>query len=367
VRAAHSRLLALACVVSANVQAIDLAHIRLPPGFRIEIYADDVPNARQMARGADGVLYVGTRSAGAVYAVVDADGDYRADAVKRIAHGLNMPSGVAWRNGSLYVAEVQRVLRFDDIGSRLDDPPSPVVVTDDLPHDRHHGWKSIDFGPDGWLYVPVGAPCNVCLRDPPYATIQRMQADGSARETWVQGVRNSVGFAWHPDTGEMWFTDNGRDMLGDDRPSCELNRVTQQGQHFGFPYVHGGDVPDPGYSVPADAPDFTPPALKLGAHIAPLGVLFYTGQQFPAAYRGSMLIAEHGSWNRSEPVGYRLVHVTLNGSEVERQEVFASGWLRNEQVSGRPVDLEQLPDGSVLVSDDEAGAIYRIRYQATDD
>jgi glucose/arabinose dehydrogenase len=259
------------------------------------------------------------------------------------------------------------VLRFDDIGGRLDDPPSPVLVTDDLPDDRHHGWKSIDFGPDGWLYVPVGAPCNVCLRDPPYATIQRMRPDGSARETWVRGVRNSVGFAWHPATGEMWFTDNGRDMLGDDVPSCELNRVTAQGQHFGFPFVHGGDVPDPEYAAPPDAPAFIPPAVKLGAHVAPLGVLFYTGQQFPAAYRGSLLLAEHGSWNRSAPVGYRLVHVRLNGSEVVRREVFASGWLQGEQVSGRPVDLEQLPDGSVLVSDDDAGVIYRISYQGTDD
>ncbi len=359
--------LALAWAIATNAQAIDLADLTLPPGFRIELYADSVPNARQMARGDDGVLYVGTRSAGAVYAVIDADGDYRAEAVKRIAGGLNMPSGVAWRDGSLYVAEVQRVLRFDDIGRRLDDPPSPVIVADDLPDDRHHGWKAIDFGPDGFLYVPVGAPCNVCLRDPPYATIQRMRADGSQRETWVRGVRNSVGFAWHPATGEMWFTDNGRDMLGDDVPSCELNRVTQQGQHFGFPYVHGGDVPDPDFVAPADAPDFVAPAVKLGAHVAPLGVLFYTGTQFPAAYRGSLLVAEHGSWNRSEPVGYRLVHVSLNGSDVVRHEIFASGWLRDGQVSGRPVDLEQLPDGSVLVSDDDAGAIYRISYQGTDD
>ena len=366
-RAARCHLMALLGAVAVNAQAIDLTTISLPPGFRIDLYADNVPNARQMALGADGVLYVGTRSAGAVYAVLDEDGDFRADAVKQLAAGLNMPSGVAWRDGSLYVAEVQRVLRFDDIGRRLDDPPSPVIVTDDLPDDRHHGWKAIDFGPDGWLYVPVGAPCNVCLRDPPYASIQRMRADGSARETWVRGVRNSVGFAWHPTTGEMWFTDNGRDMLGDDIPSCELNRVTRQGQHFGFPYVHGGDVPDPEYVAPADAPAFVPPAVKLGAHVAPLGVLFYSGQQFPDAYHGSLLIAEHGSWNRSGPVGYRLVRVMLNGSEVVREDVFASGWLQGEQVSGRPVDIEQLPDGSVLVSDDEAGAIYRISYSRSDD
>ena len=358
-RAVPALVLCLAGVAGAAEAA--LPGITLPPGFEIDLYADDVPNARQLTHSASGIVYAGSRGDGRVYAVIDRDGDFRADEVKVIARGLNMPSGVTWHDGSLYVAEISRILRYDDIDAHLEDPPTPVVIYDGLPSDRHHGWKFIDFGPDGWLYVPVGAPCNACLRDPPYATIQRIHADGSARETWVSGVRNSVGFAWHPTTGEMWFTDNGRDMLGDDIPSCELNRVTRQGEHFGFPFVHGGDVSDPDYRSPVDAPAFVAPAAKLGPHVAPLGVIFYTGAQFPAEYRNSLLIAEHGSWNRSEPIGYRIVRVTLDAdSKVVDQQVFASGWLKGRRVTGRPVDLEQLPDGSVLVSDDDAGRLYRI-------
>ena len=346
----------------------DLRDISLPAGFRIDVYARDVPNARQMALGDDGVLYVGSRGAGMVFAVIDADGDFRADNVRIIARGLNLPTGVAYRDGNLYVAEVQRVLRYDDIGNHLDKPPQPVVVSDKLPADRHHGWKYIGFGPDGRLYVPVGAPCNVCLKDPPYASILRMNADGSGIETVARGIRNSVGFAWHPVTGELWFTDNGRDMLGDDVPSCELNRVTAVGQHFGFPFMHGVNTPDPEFGKSRPAEPLVPPVAELGPHVAPLGMLFYTGTQFPAAYRNSILIAEHGSWNRSEKIGYRVVKVTLDAAgKVTSQEPFASGWLKGERVSGRPVDLEQLPDGSVLLSDDEAGVIYRISHPAGDD
>ncbi|MGE3772387.1 MAG: sorbosone dehydrogenase family protein [Gammaproteobacteria bacterium] len=357
-------LLMLACL-SSSVTAAGLPPIALPPGFEISVYAEHVPNARQLTRSANGVVYAGSLDEGSVHAVVDRDGDFIADEVKTIARGLNMPSGVAWRNDSLYVAAVSRILRYDDIDARLSDPPAPVVVHDALPDARHHGWKFIDFGPDGLLYVPVGAPCNVCLRDPPYATIQRMRPDGSGRETYAAGVRNSVGFAWRPGTEELWFTDNGRDMLGDDLPSCELNRATAPGQHFGFPYLHGGDVPDPEFRAPIDAPAFVPPAARLGPHVAPLGVLFYTGTQFPPEYRGSLLIAEHGSWNRSEPIGYRVVRVDLDAAgKVVGHEVFASGWLDRRKVHGRPVDLELLPDGSVLLSDDAADRIYRIRYAA---
>lgn len=359
------RALAVLCVLgSSPVAAEELPQIDLPPGFVIELYGADVPNARQLARSPAGIVYAGSREDGSVRAVIDRDGDFRADEVHVIARGLNMPSGVTWHDGSLYVAATGRILRYDDIDARVMDPPTPVVVTDSLPNDRHHGWKFIDFGPDGLLYVPVGAPCNVCLRDPPYATIQRMRSDGSGMETYAAGVRNSVGFAWHPTLGDFWFTDNGRDMLGDDVPNCELNRVTAPGQHFGFPYVHGGDVPDPDFVPPANAPTFVAPVAKLGAHVAPLGALFYTGSQFPAEYHHSLFVVEHGSWNRSEPVGYRVVRIILDAQgEVSGQTVFASGWLRGREVSGRPVDLEQLPDGSLLLSDDAAGRLYRIHYR----
>ena len=349
----------------ASTSAVaELPAIALPPGFELSVFADGVPNARQLTRSPAGIVYAGSREDGMVHAVVDRDGDFVADAVIPIARELDMPSGVAWHDGSLYVAEVSRILRYDDIDNRLDGPPAPVVVHDGLPRDRHHGWKFIDFGPDGWLYVPVGAPCNVCVREAPYATLQRMRPDGTGRETYAYGVRNSVGFAWRPGTDELWFTDNGRDMLGDDIPSCELNRVTAPGQHFGFPFIHAGEVPDPDYTAPPDAPPFVAPVAKLGPHVAPLGALFYTGTQFPDDYRGDLLVADDGSWNRSEPIGYRVVRIDIDeeGRDLG-QQVFASGWLdANGQVHGRPVDLELLPDGSVLLSDDDAGRIYRIRY-----
>ncbi len=366
--AAALTLVAGLAVTSARADPPDLRDITLPAGFRIDVYARDVANARQMALGDDGILYVGSRGAGMVYAVIDADGDFRAETVRIIARGLNLPTGVAYRDGNLYVAEVQRVLRFDDIGNHLDTPPQPVIVTDQLPADRHHGWKYIDFGPDGRLYVPVGAPCNVCLKDPPYASILRMNADGSGLETFARGIRNTVGFDWHPVTGELWFTDNGRDMLGDDIPACELNRATGPGQHFGFPYVHGTNTPDPEFGKTQAPAPLVPPVLELGPHVAPLGMLFYTGTQFPAAYRNAVLIAEHGSWNRSRKIGYRVTKVTLDDAgAVTSHEPFASGWLQGERVSGRPVDLEQLPDGSVLLSDDEEGVIYRISHPVADD
>lgn len=366
--AAVLALVAGLALTSARAAPPDLRDITLPAGFRIDVYARDVANARQMALGDDGILYVGSRGAGMVYAVIDADGDFRAETVRIIARGLNLPTGVAYRDGALYVAEVQRVLRFDDIGNHLDTPPKPVVITDQLPADRHHGWKFIEFGPDGRLYVPVGAPCNVCLKDPPYASILRMNADGSGLETFARGIRNTVGFDWHPVTGDLWFTDNGRDMLGDDTPSCELNRATGPGQHFGFPYVHGANTPDPEFGKAKLPAPLVPPVVELGPHVAPLGMLFYTGTQFPAAYRNAVLIAEHGSWNRSRKIGYRVTKVTLDDAgAATSHEPFASGWLQGERVSGRPVDLEQLPDGSVLVSDDEEGVIYRISHPAADD
>ena len=356
---------------SAAESDLPLDSIRLPEGVRIAVYASGVPDARSMARSPSGVLYVGSRGAGNVYAVIDKDGDHRAERVVTIASGLRSPNGVAFRDGALYVAEISRVLRFDGIEERLDDPPEPVVVTDDYPSDRHHGWKFIAFGPDGWLYVPVGAPCNICKsEDPIYASITRIRPDGSGREIYAEGVRNTVGFTWHPETGELWFTDNGRDMLGNDVPPDELNLAPEKGLHFGYPHCHGGTISDPEFGAERGGEGvcekYVPPAQNLGPHVAALGLEFYSGEMFPAEYRGQLFIAEHGSWNRDDPIGYRVTLVRLDGNRATSYDVFAEGWLPGDDEDaawGRPVDLEILPDGSMLLSDDRAGAIYRITYE----
>ena len=340
---------------------LPIERLKLPSGFSVAVFAR-VQGARSLARGPRGTVFVGTRD-DSVYAVVAGDGDGRSDEVLRIARGLESPNGVAVRDGALYVAEISRVLRFAAIEDNLAKPPEPVVVSAAFPDDRHHGWKFIRFSPDGQLYVPVGAPCNVCERDDPrYASIMRMKPDGTGLEVFAAGVRNTVGFDWHPATGELWFTDNGRDMLGDDLPPDELNRAPAKGLHFGFPFCHGGFFLDPGLGKGRTCDEFTAPVVKLGAHVAALGMRFYTGKAFPAAYHGQILVAEHGSWNRSERVGYRLALVRLEGSRVIGHETFVEGWKSGDEVWGRPVDLEVLPDGSLLVSDDHAGAIYRIGY-----
>lgn len=340
-----------------------LSAIKLPPGFKIDIYADQVTGARSMALSPSGVLFVGTRDTGRVYAVIDQDKDFKADRIVTIAQGLNMPNGVAVRNGDLYVAEVRRILRFSQIESRLDKAGAPEVVYDQYPGDRHHGWKFIRFGPDGKLYVPVGAPCNVCRsQEPVYATITRLDPDSGAMEIFAHGVRNSVGFDWHPRTGELWFTDNGRDWLGDDQPPDELNHAPLQGLHFGFPFCHAGLIADPEYGGQQTCAQFTSPAIPLGAHVAALGMRFYTGRMFPRQYRGQIFIAEHGSWNRSQKVGYDIALVKLSDGRAVSYEPFAQGWLLGNTAWGRPVDVELMPDGSLLVSDDSNGVIYRITY-----
>lgn len=354
----------LAVVLYAwNVRRPDLDRIELPPGFSIFTVTDAVPDARQLALGDDGTVFAGSMGAGAVYAVRDTDSDGTADSVYTVAEDLRMPSGVAFRDGSLYVAAVSRVLRYDDIERRLHDPPPPVTIRDDLPADRHHGWKFIAFGPDGWLYVPVGAPCNICFSsDERYASILRMRPDGSDLEVYARGVRNSVGFDFDPADGTLWFTDNGRDNLGDDEPPDELNRVSTAGEHFGYPFCHGGVVPDPEYGSARSCDEFTAPRLNLGPHVAAIGMRFYTGTQFPERYRGQIFIAEHGSWNRSTPIGYRVTLVRREGTRAVRYEPFAEGWLRGRSAWGRPADVLVADDGSLLVSDDRQGAIYRIRY-----
>lgn len=345
-------------------QGLMLERIKLPPGFEIGLYAGNVPNARSMALSPRGTLFVGTRSAGNVYAIVDHNKDNKGDEIITIATGLNMPNGVAFRDGALYVAEVNRVLRIDNVEQRLNNPPPPVIVNDRFPRDRSHGWKFIAFGPDGRLYVPVGAPCNICEPDENrYAVITRMKPDGTSREVFARGVRNTVGFDWHPETKELWFTDNGRDWLGDNNPPDELNHAPKPGMHFGYPYCHGGDIPDPEFGQKRPCAAFTPPAQKLGPHVASLGMRFYTAAAFPPRYRNQIFIAEHGSWNRSTPIGYRVTLVRLVNNRAVAYEVFAEGWLQGSRAWGRPVDILVMPDGSLLVSDDHAGAIYRISYK----
>jgi glucose/arabinose dehydrogenase len=348
----------------------------VPAGFHVTVFADSVQNAREMALGPLGTVFVGSMIAGKVYALIDRNGDHKAERVVVIASGLNQPNGVAMRGGALYVATASKILRFDDIERRLDSPPASVVVRDSLPNpNAGHTWKFIAFGPDNLLYMSVGAPCNVCLSPPMVSTILRMKPDGSALEVFAAGVRNSVGFDWHPKTREMWFTDNGRDMLGDDVPNDELNVAWKPGLHFGFPFCHQGDIPDPEFGAQRACSTTEPPAQKLGAHVAALGITFYTGDMFPASYKNTAIIAQHGSWNRTVPSGYRVMVAHTDGRRVTSDEPFLEGFLPGGNASapsgrgaaraavGRPVDVLQMPDGSILISDDTGNRILRVSYQ----
>lgn len=357
-RYAFAVLLTMVFSTGCAHAALPLEKIKLPKDFKITVFAADLPGARALTMGEKGTIFVGTRGQGKVYAIA------KNGKVHTIAKGLHEPNGVAFLNGSLYVAEINRILRFDKIEAKLESPPAFQVVTTDLPSKLHHGWKFIAFGPDKKLYVPVGAPCNVCAVDDPYAAILRMNADGGAREVFARGVRNTVGFDWHPVTKELWFTDNGRDMLGDSMPPDELNRAPRSGMHFGFPFCHGGSIADPSLGGGRKCSEFTPPVQKLEPHVAALGMRFYTGQQFPAEYRQQIFIAEHGSWNRSTPLGYRVMLVKLDDNGRSRgTSVFAEGWLQDGKAWGRPVDVLVDGDGSLLVSDDKAGVVYRISYK----
>ncbi len=343
--------------------SLPLDLITLPEGFRISLFAGNIKNARSLAQSPEGTIYVGNRSSDKVYALKDRDGDFKADQKFTIASGLNSPNGVAFKDGDLYVAEINRILRFKDIESQLENPPEPEVVTDNYPTDGHHGWKFIRFGPDEQLYVPVGAPCNICgEEDPIYASLTRLDLSTGTHEVIANGIRNTVGFDWHPISKELWFTDNGADWLGDDLPGDELNVLNTEGQHYGFPYCHQGNLDDETFTG-RSCDEFTAPVQILGPHVAALGMRFYTGQQFPESYRNQIFIAEHGSWNRSKKIGYQVSMVRQNSDGSTSYEPFAEGWLKGESVWGRPVDVEVLPDGSLLVSDDYANAIYRIAYE----
>lgn len=340
-----------------------LSHLELPDGFSIEYYAENVKDARSMCLSEDEVLFVGTYDEGKVYALTDQNKDQKADTIYVIAEGLNMPNGVALQDGDLYIAEVSRISVIRDVHDHLHQLNTPEIIYDGFPTDRHHGWKYIAFGPDGHLYVPIGAPCNVCERsDPIYSTITRLDITGGEPEIIARGIRNSVGFNWQPETELLWFTDNGRDMMGDNMPGDELNLVKEEGTHFGFPYCHQGDTPDPKFGEGHDCEDYQAPVQVLGPHVAALGLEFYRSGQFPNDYSESIFIAEHGSWNRSEPIGYRISRVELDGERSVNYEPFISGWLRNGEALGRPVDLEWMPDGSLLISDDQSGCIYRVVY-----
>lgn len=346
----------------ALAKKYNLEKIKLPKGFVIDVYAE-VPNARSMSLSPAGILYVGNRSGDKVYAVTDDNKDGRAEKVYTIASGLNTPNGVAFKNGNLYIATISEILKLEDIENKLANPPAPKIVFNKYPTDKHHGWKYISFGPDGKLYVPVGAPCNICKKDDPvYSSITRINEDGSGMEVFANGIRNSVGFAWHPESKQFWFTENGRDMMGENVPGDELNTAPQAGMHFGFPYCHQGNILDPEFGAGKDCSNYTAPVQVLGPHVAALGMRFYTGSMFGEEYRNRIFIAEHGSWNRTEPLGYRVSQVNLDSSGKSTGcSVFAEGWLQPDgTVLGRPVDVQVMPDGAMLVSDDYAGVIYRI-------
>ena len=350
--------------------------ITLPLGFSISVYAE-VPYAREMCLSPGGTLFVGSFDPGGrVWAVKDYDQDNRADEVFELASGYNQPVGVAFQDGDLYFSASHAIYKLVDVEADLANPPVPQLVSDAYAHRDGHEWKFIRFGPDGQLYVPIGAPCNICDANAEdgvlfYGTLTRMQAGGAAYDLVARGIRNTVGFDWSPVTGELWFTDNGRDNLGDNIPNDELNRIPSgsglnaSAPHFGYPYWHNAAIPDPDYGSGHDASEFTLPAQELGPHVASLGMRFYTGSMFPAEYQNDIFIAEHGSWNRTVPIGARITRVRVNaaGTASEGYEVFAAGWQREDGSRwGRPADVLVMPDGALLVSDDTGNAIYRIAY-----
>ena len=356
--------LALATPASLSAEELPLNKLKLPDGFKIAVYAK-AAGARSMTLGDDGTVYVGTRD-NEVYAVINADKDGQSDKVVTIAKDLRQPNGVAYRNGDLYVAEISQIRVFKGIAEQLKKAPKTYesnVLPVKFPDDKHHGWKFIAFGPDDKLYVPVGAPCNVCDKGDDYSAIFQVDAEGKGKTLFAKGIRNTVGFAWHPETKVLYFTENGRDMMGDNLPEDELNKAEKPGLDFGFPECHADGVADPDFGRDPNAcKNSEKPITLLGPHVAALGMRFYTGSQFPN-YRHKIFIAQHGSWNRTEPAGYQIVTVTLDKNGKGKMEPFITGWLGNIGGAwGRPVDVLELPDGSLLISDDHADVIYRVTY-----
>ncbi len=353
----------LGLLQSPEVRSFELSKLHLPDNFSISVFAR-IPAARSLSLSPSGTLFVGTRGAGKVYAVLDTDKNFVADKIYTLAQDLGMPNGIAFHKGDLYVADIHQVLRFKDVENNLAKTTNFEVIYKKLPRKFHHGWRYIAFGKDGLLYMAVGAPCNVCLeKDPIFATIIRINLETKTHEIIAQGVRNSVGFDWHPLTSELWFTDNGRDFLGDNLPPCELNSLSQKNQHFGFPYCHGKNIADRDFNQKT-CDSFVPPRYEFPAHVSPLGMRFYTGKMFPKKYRNQIFVAEHGSWNRTKKVGYKVSLIELENNRVISYTDFIKGFLQpGEEVLGRPVDIIVDHTGALLISDDRAGLIYRVTYK----
>ena len=343
-------------------EKLPAAQLKVPKGFKIEVYASGIPNARSLRLGDKGTVFVSNRVLDKVYAIVERNGKREA---KVIASGLDRPNGLAFHKGTLYIAEGAKISKLENIEDSLDNPPKPVLIYSDFLNHQSHGWKFMALGPDNKLYVNVGSPCNICEPPPTNGQIRRINLDGSGAEIVARGVRNSVGFDWHPVSKEFYFTDNGRDWLSEDLPEDELNRVTKLGQHFGFPYCHQGNFTDREFGWGRSCDEFEKPIALLGPHSAALGMRFYTGKMFPSQYQNAIFIARHGSWNRTKKIGGDIIVAKLNkDGSVKSQELFLTGFLQNNEYTGRPVDVQVMKDGSLLVSDDHAGAVYRVTYGA---
>ncbi len=353
----------------AYSQTIALDKLILPDGFSINLYAK-LKNPRQMSLGDDGTVYVGSidSAGGRIYAVLNPNNGAVASEVVVIDKGLKLPSGLTYKDGDLYVGAVSHIYRYNDIAANLKSGVKREVITDKLPTKSHHGWKFLEFGPDGLLYIPIGAPCNICEPDEIFASIHRMDVNSADKtlEHVARGIRNTVGFDWDPVSGDLWFTDNGRDAMGDEMPADELNHVTKINQHFGYPYIHQGDTPDPEFGIGKNPADYTPPAQKLAPHAGAIGMAFYKGDMFPSSFKNNIIIAEHGSWNRSKEVGHTghmLTLVTIKDGKAVDYQPFITGWLQNNKAWGRPADVLELKDGSLLIADDQANALYRVTYK----
>ncbi|MDA0900330.1 MAG: PQQ-dependent sugar dehydrogenase [Proteobacteria bacterium] len=336
----------------------------LPEGLKIEIFSDQVASPRQMVQGERGIIFIGSRKSDSIYAIQDQDNNGKADSIRKIAESLNQPAGVSLFNGDLYIAEIDKIWKIADVENWLLNNPTAMpnleLVSGALPSDEWHGWKWLVHDKSGNLYTNIGAPCNVCLKDDPrYASIVKF--DGKSWEIVARGVRNSVGFDFHPETGELYFGDNGRDWLGDDSPSCELNRLTSEGAHFGFPYLHDSKTVDPEFGEIQHGFSIQKPIFELGAHVAPTGLVFYDHDYLGDEYKNNIFITLHGSWNRSSKVGYKVLRISLNEmGTVKEVTEFLTGFLEGENVLGRPAAPMVMNDGSLLIADDKQSIIYRI-------
>jgi glucose/arabinose dehydrogenase len=346
--------------LAAAADKIPLDQLKVPKGFNLELYASGMPNARSLALGSKGTVFVGSRLQDKVYAITNKNGKHEA---KVLVSGLYRPNGVAFKDGTLYIAELSQISKIDNVEDKLDTSPKPVVIYNDLPKDEAHGWKFLAIGPDNKLYVEVGQPGNNVLHDKDHGQLRRLNLDGSGAEVIAFGVRHSVGFDWNPTTKELYFSDNGRDWMSEDVPEDKLNRLTKVGQDFGAPYCYQGNIPDPEFGWGHSCSEFVPPILLTGPHSAGLGLRFYTGSMFPAKYKNAIFLARHGSWNRTKKFGGDILVVCLNkDGTVKSSEVFLTGFLQNNNYIGRPVDVMNMPDGSMLISDDWNGAVYRLTY-----